>query len=87
MTALNAITSIVKGMCDYPLPPPGTNADQTKVTVTVDGIRSMQGDPDGWTYDSTMTSITFTGNTCSQLLAGTATNVQVLYGCKVDNPI
>ena len=82
VSALNAIQTIVMGMCTYPLGTPGPNADPKVVTVTVDGVSSTKDAPDGWVYDPGMTSITFQGTTCANLLAGTAKNVQVLYGCK-----
>ena len=85
--ALDAIKGVVMASCTYPLGPPDANADQKRVTVTVDSTPSIQGDPNGWHYDPGMASITFTGTTCAQILAGTSQNVQVLYGCKVDNPI
>jgi len=81
--ALGTIKTIVMGMCTYPLGTPGMNSDITKTTVTVDGMSVPQGDPDGWDFDTGNASITFKGNTCAKLMAGTAMNVRVLYGCKV----
>jgi hypothetical protein len=83
VTALNEIKSIVMGMCTYPLGMPTENADITKTTVTVDGTKSPQGDPDGWDFDPGMKSITFKGTTCANLMAGTSKDVQILFGCKV----
>jgi von Willebrand factor type A domain len=83
LMALNAIKGIVMAPCTYPLASPTDASDPTKLTVTVDGVASVKDDPDGWHYDPGMTTITFTGNTCAQLMAGAATDVQVLYGCKV----
>ena len=83
VAALGAIQTVVNGMCTYPLGTPGDNADPTKVTVTVDGNPSQKDDPNGWSYDPGMTSITFKGDTCTQLMAGTLRSVQVLFGCKV----
>ena len=84
VAALGAIQTITKGMCTYQLRTPEGNADLTKVTVTVDGNPSVKDDPNGWHYDPAMTSITFGGDTCAQLMAGTLKSVQVLYGCKLD---
>jgi hypothetical protein len=81
--ALTEIKSKVMGMCTYPLGDPGMNADLTKTTVTVDGKSVPQGDPDGWDFDAGNKSITFKGSMCSALMTGSATKVQVLYGCKI----
>jgi hypothetical protein len=83
IAALGAIQTVTMGMCTYPLGTPGDQADMNKVSVTVDGVPSPKDDANGWHYDPGMKSITFTGTTCDQLMAGTLKNVQVLYGCKI----
>lgn len=83
MDALAKIQTVTTGMCTYPLEMPGPEADPTKVTVTVDSVPSVKDDANGWRYDPGMKSITFTGTTCEQLMAGTLKKVQVLYGCKI----
>ncbi len=85
VAALTAIQTVTMGMCTYPLTTPGDQADMNKVSVTVDGAAKVKDDPNGWRYTdpTTKTSITFTGTTCDQLMAGTLKNVQVLYGCKI----
>jgi von Willebrand factor type A domain len=83
VTALGEIKTLVMGMCTYPLGTPSENSDITKTTVTVDGMSVPQGDPDGWDFDPGNASVTFKGSTCTKLMAGTAMNVRVLYGCKI----
>jgi hypothetical protein len=83
VTALGTISTITSGMCTYPLGTPSAEADVTKTSVTVDGVQIPQDDPNGWHFDPGMTSITFTGSKCTDLMVGTARRVQVLYGCKI----
>lgn len=82
VTALDAIKTIVMGMCTYPLGTPGDNADISRTIVTVDGKSVPNADPNGWDFDPGNASITFKGTMCADLMAGRATKVQVLYGCK-----
>jgi hypothetical protein len=82
VTALNRIQTIAMGMCTYPIGTTDPNADPTRITVTVDGVKSPRDDPNGWHYNPGMTSITFTGITCDYLMKGTLKTVQILYGCK-----
>lgn len=82
VTALDDIKTIVMGMCTYPLGTPDANADLERTVVTVDGKAVPRTDPNGWDFDPGNASITFKGTMCADLMAGRATKVQVLYGCK-----
>ena len=83
VTALGAIKSQVMGTCTYPLGKPDDNADLDKTSVMVEGASIPKDDPNGWHFDPGMSSITFSGTVCADLLAGKATKVQILYGCKL----
>jgi hypothetical protein len=83
VTALGTISTITKGMCSYDLGPPSAEADVSRTTVMVDGAPITKDDPNGWHFDPGMTSITFTGTACSDLMGGASKKVQVLYGCKI----
>lgn len=84
--ALKEIKSSAVRTCTYPIGMPEDNADFTKTRVTVNGIDVPKDDPNGWSWDPGMTSITFNGDTCARLKdASTVTaDVQILFGCKVD---
>jgi hypothetical protein len=57
--------------------------DPTKIFVFFDGTNEIPKDPtNGWTYDATSNSVTFTGDSCTSLKTGVTKSVDVVLGCK-----
>jgi hypothetical protein len=80
--ALDAISGTVTTVsCTFTLAT--TPEDPDKLTVTIDGIPIPRdtSHATGWDYDASTNSITFFGDTCTQLGGGTAGAVGVDYGC------
>jgi len=80
--ALAAISKIVLSTCEFKAPtaPP----DDSKVYVYVDKVLTGQvASPteDGWMFGATTSDIILTGSYCTNLLAGAATTVQIVFGC------
>jgi hypothetical protein len=78
VAALEAITGQIAS-CTFPLnPPPPVPSN---VAVEVDGMRVARDPSQGWDYGPGNGSIVLNGALCDRLKAGTAKNVQILYGC------
>lgn len=80
IAALESITGQIAS-CTFPLnPPPPVPAN---VAVDVDGMRVNRdtNQTNGWDYSPGNTSITIHGPICDRLKAGTAKDVQIIYGC------
>jgi hypothetical protein len=80
---IDALTTIAGQVasCTFPLdplPPVPSN-----VAVELNGTRLMRDDTraNGWTYAPDGKSIVLVGAACQRLMDGTATDVQILYGC------
>jgi hypothetical protein len=79
ITALEVITGQIAS-CTFPLdtPPPVVE----NVAVEVDGARlARDNQVSGWSYGPNNRSIVLNGEVCDRLKAGTAKDVQILYGC------
>jgi hypothetical protein len=81
--ALAAISKIVSTTCEFQTPqsPP----DDSKVYVYVDKVLINQAaspTDDGWVFGATSSDIVLTGSYCTNLLAGAASTVQIIFGCK-----
>ena len=80
--ALAAISKIVSTTCDFQTPtsPP----DNSKVYVYVDKTlisQAASNTDDGWMFGATNSDIVLTGSYCTNLLAGAASTVQIIFGC------
>jgi hypothetical protein len=80
--ALTEITKIVASCSFHSDKAPD---DPDNVAVYVNGQRISRSDDEGWKYGNTQQDILLTGKFCKELLAGTDTDVQIIFGCK-DNP-
>ena len=79
ITALEVITGQIAS-CTFPLDTPPPVVDN--VAVEVDGTRvSRDNMASGWSYGPNNRSIVLHGEVCDRLKAGTAKDVQILYGC------
>jgi hypothetical protein len=79
ITALEVITGQIAS-CTFPLDTPPPVVDN--VAVEVDGTRLARDNPaSGWSYGPNNRSIVLNGEVCERLKAGTAKDVQILYGC------
>jgi hypothetical protein len=81
--AVASITKIASATCHFQTPqaPP----DASKVYVYVDKMlinKVVQSTDDGWGFGATTSDIVLTGSYCSNLLAGMASMVQLIFGCK-----
>jgi hypothetical protein len=81
--SLATISKIVSTTCEFqtPMVPP----DATRVYVYLDKTLINQvaaSTDDGWMFGATSSDIVLTGNFCSNLLAGAASTVQIIFGCK-----
>jgi hypothetical protein len=55
--------------------------DPNNIAVYLDGKILTKDDANGWSYGANSKSVVINGTSCDAITAGTATNVQVLYGC------
>jgi hypothetical protein len=78
VAAMSAIAGQIIS-CTFPLEPPPPVPDN--VAVEVDGMRLPHDPNNGWTYTPDGKAIVLVGPPCQRLMAGTAANVQILYGC------
>jgi len=79
--ALNTIEKIVQTTCEFqtPMTPP----DPTKVYVYVNKTFVEQSADNGWTCGNPSCSdIVLTGTYCADMLAGSPSKVQIIFGCK-----
>lgn len=81
-TSLAAISKIVASTCEFQTPkvPP----DATLVYVYVDKqliTKDVNPTDDGWMFGATTSNIVLTGSYCTNLLAGTPSTVQIIFGC------
>lgn len=81
--AVASITRIASTTCHFQTPqaPP----DASSVYVYVDKVlinQVAQSTDNGWVFGATTSDIVLTGSYCSNLLAGTASTVQLIFGCK-----
>jgi hypothetical protein len=51
------------------------------VAVEVDGVRIARDSSQGWQYGPGNTTVVLNGAVCDRLKAGTAKNVQIIFGC------
>ena len=58
--------------------------DPDNVAVYVNGQRISRSNDEGWKYGDTQQDVLLTGKYCQDLLAGTDTDVQIIFGCKGD---
>ena len=58
-----------------------TPPDPNNVAVYLDGNLMRKDDPNGWSFGATSQTVVLTGTMCDAITAGTATQVQVLFGC------
>lgn len=80
--ALNAISGmVIVPSCTYMLS--GPPADPSLLAVSIDGV-PIPRDPShttGWDYDPGTNTITFYGDTCTQVQSGSVMSLHVDYGC------
>ena len=87
ITVLRTLVTIA-GTCTFPVPnPPNTDTDRAHIGVKVNGTE-ISRDPNhvnGWDYTSdAMTAVQVYGPYCDQIMAGTATSVQVVFKCIIN---
>ena len=86
-TALSSIAKVVSATCTFKAStaPP----DSGLVYVYVDKRFVAKDEDNGWTFDtsdSTYSTITLTGTYCDDMLAGTTSQVQIVFGCPYVDP-
>jgi hypothetical protein len=76
--ALSKISTVV-GTCSFTAasPPP----DPTLVSVYVDKQLVPQDGNNGWTFGATTSTILLTGTYCDNVMSGSSTQVEILFGC------
>ena len=80
--ALSTISDSVRS-CTFTLsskPPNPTN-----VKVQADGVTVPASATDGWGFNPGMTAVILTGSYCQDVLNGTTKDVEVLFGCGINN--
>lgn len=80
--ALASIAKVVSATCTFKAN--ATPPDKTLVYVYVDKKLVTQSASNGWQFDSsdsTGATITLTGSTCSDMMSGKTTQVQIVFGC------
>jgi hypothetical protein len=80
--ALAAISKIVSTTCEFQTPT--TPPDNSKVYVYVDKALINQvasSTEDGWMFGASSSDIVLTGSFCSNLLGGSGSTVQIIFGC------
>jgi hypothetical protein len=80
--ALTSIAKVVSATCTFK--GAGTPPDKSLVYVYVDKQLVNQGSSDGWIFDPadpTGATITLTGKTCADMMAGVTSQVQIVFGC------
>jgi hypothetical protein len=58
-----------------------TPPDPTNIAVYLDGNLLTKDDPNGWSFGGNSQTVVIGGTSCDAITAGTATKVQVLFGC------
>jgi hypothetical protein len=82
VAALSAISGSVRS-CTFSLSskPP----DPTNVKVQADGVTVPPSATDGWGFNPGITAVILTGSYCQNVLNGTTKDVEVLFGCGINN--
>ncbi len=82
VAALSTISGSVRS-CTFQLgsKPP----DPTNVKVQADGVTVPPSATDGWGFNPGITAVILTGSYCQHVLDGTTQDVQVLFGCGINN--
>jgi hypothetical protein len=81
-TSLAAITKIVSSSCAFQTPQAPPDATLVYVYVNKTLIsKDAQPTDDGWTFGATSSDIVLTGSYCTDLLAGSPSTVQIIFGC------
>jgi hypothetical protein len=58
-----------------------TPPDPNNIAVYLDGNLLTKDDPNGWSFGGNSQTVVIGGTSCDAITAGTATKVQVLFGC------
>ena len=77
--ALEAIATSVAS-CDYALSTPPPDPSMMFIYFNDDPAGISTG-ADGWTYDAATMTLRFTGAACAQIMAGSVSDIDVIYGC------
>jgi hypothetical protein len=79
----NALDTILGSVlsCEYQLDQVPEDLSQLYVYADGDPVDRDQTQTDGWDYDSASGTITFYGQICHDLQAGTVTDLNIVYGC------
>jgi hypothetical protein len=60
--------------------------DSNNVAVYLDGKLVAQDAANGWTFGTNSQTVMLNGSACSAITSGTASKVQVLFGCAGQAP-
>jgi hypothetical protein len=84
VTALNALVTAVAS-CTFPVPePPNSQTNRNNITVWVNGTMLPRSTTDGWEYGAGgVGTVVIHGPLCDQIMAGTITDVKVIFDCVV----
>ena len=70
--------------CDFALGDTPPNADQLYVFLDDEPIERQT--PDGWVYDAALNQIRLQGASCEALQNGSASDIDVVFGCATPTP-
>lgn len=77
----NAFATISRSVTTCTFALAQTPPDPNNVAVYLDGNLMPKDDPNGWSFAANSQTAVLTGTSCDAITAGTATQVQVLFGC------
>jgi hypothetical protein len=84
LTDAFASISVAVTTCTFALTK--ASPDPGNIAVYLDGNILQKDDPNGWSFGGSTQSVVIGGTSCDAITAGTATKVQVLFGCPGESP-
>jgi hypothetical protein len=77
----DAFTTITQAVTTCTFALAQTPPDASNIAVYLDGKLVTKDDANGWSYNSGSQTVVLNGTTCAQITSGSASQVQVLFGC------
>jgi Mg-chelatase subunit ChlD len=81
-----ALATISKAVSSCNFEMSQTPPDPNNVAVYLDGVLVPKDSNNGWSFGSSEQTVILNGTLCTQITSGTATKVQVLFGCPGQPP-
>ncbi len=77
----NAFATITQAVTTCTFVLAQTPQDPNNIAVYLDGKLVTKDDANGWSYNSSSQTVVLNGTACDQITSGSASQVQVLFGC------